>query len=142
MVLPIIIGVGVTFLALGGKALAGTVHRYNRLTPQMIATLNKIRLETHLDDSVTSMHGDPSHIKYLRSRFNAAGFEGKMSEREALLVLGIEAGDIANLTHDMLKQRYRKLMIMNHPDRSGSVYLSQKINQAKDLLEHSYLLKK
>ncbi|OBA22525.1 hypothetical protein METBIDRAFT_39136 [Metschnikowia bicuspidata var. bicuspidata NRRL YB-4993] len=142
MVLPIIIGVGATVLALSGKALAGTVHRFNRLSPQMIATLNKIRLDGPGDSSLNRLANEPSHIKYLKSRFNNTGFESKMTEREALLVLGIEASEISGLTRDILKLHYRKLMIMNHPDRSGSVYLSQKINQAKDVLDNSYLLKK
>ncbi|KAM9892602.1 hypothetical protein OXX79_009907 [Metschnikowia pulcherrima] len=142
MVLPIIVGLGVTVAALSGKALAGSVRRFNRLSPQMIATLNKIRLDAPGDSSLDRSANESSHIKYIKSRFNNAGFESKMSEREALLVLGIEAGEISNLTKDVLKQRYRKLMIMNHPDRSGSVFLSQKINQAKDVLENSYLIKK
>ncbi|GEQ69522.1 hypothetical protein JCM33374_g3194 [Metschnikowia sp. JCM 33374] len=142
MVLPIILGLGVTFVALSGRALAGTVNRYNRLTPQMIATLNKIRLDPPRDSSVERSANESSHIKYLKSRFNAVGFETKMSEREALLILGIEASEIQSLTKDVLKQHYRKLMISNHPDRSGSIYLSQKINQAKEVIENSYLLKK
>lgn len=142
MVLPIIVGLGVTVMALSGKALAGTVHRFNRLSPQMIATLNKIRLDGPENTSMNRQTNEPSHIKYLKSRFNNTGFGAKMTEREALLVLGIEANEISSLTKDVLKQRYRKVMILNHPDRSGSVYLTQKVNEAKDVLENSYLLKK
>lgn len=142
MVLPIVIGVGVAVATLTGKAIAGTVTRYRRLSPQMIATLNKVRLERHDDMANLATHdGKATHIRYLRLRFENAGFEHNMTEREALLILGIEANDISSLTKENLKARYRKLMVMNHPDRKGSVYLSQKINQAKEVLEKSYLLK-
>lgn len=141
MVLPIIVGVGITCAALTAKALVGTIHRFNRLSPQMIATLNHIRLERRDSPLANStVHG--SHIRYLRSRFNNTGFESRMTEREALLVLGIEPDEINSLDKNMLRTHYRRLMVLNHPDKNGSVYLSQKINQAKDVLENSYLLKK
>lgn len=142
MVLPIAIGIGVTLVALTGKAVAASVTRFRRLSPQMIATLNKIRLEPTVASDLSQTSQLNSHIKYLRSRFNNAGFRSPMTETEALLVLGIEANEIPNLTVAMLRLRYRKLMVMNHPDRSGSVYISQKINQAKEILEKSYLVKK
>ncbi|EEQ36027.1 putative mitochondrial DnaJ protein [Clavispora lusitaniae] len=142
MVLPIVIGVGITAAALTTKALLRTVARYRQLTPQMFATLNRIRLE---DPSSTYLAQDvnpSSHIRYLKATFDAKGFERNMTEREALLIMGINADDIASLTKDTLRKRYRKLMVMNHPDRHGSVYLSQKINQAKEVLEKSYLFRR
>lgn len=138
---PIIAGVGITIAALTAKAVVGTIYRFNRLSPQMIATLNHIRLERR-DSSVTNSTTDGSHIRYLRSRFNNTGFESRMTEREALLVLGIEPDEISKLDKNLLRSHYRRLMVLNHPDKNGSVYLSQKINQAKDVLENSYLLKK
>lgn len=142
MVFPIIIGVGVTVAALTAKAVTRTVARYRRLSPQMIATLNKLRIDYHESDALTQHDGKASHVRYLKSRFDATGFAHTMTEREALLVLGIEANDISGLTKENLRQRYRKLMVMNHPDRNGSVYISQKINQAKEILEKSYLFRK
>lgn len=142
MVLPIVVGLGVTVAALTTRAAIATAQRYLRLLPQMIATLNNIRLErsneTHLRDSGAKAQ----HIRYLRGRFNNTGFSDKMTENEALLVLGIEANEISKLDRNLLRLRYRKLMVMNHPDKNGSQYLSQKINEAKDVLEKSYLLKK
>lgn len=141
MVVPIIIGVGITAAALTTKAVLRTVSRYQKLTPQMIATLNGIRLESSHSSSMTTGNGPSSHIRYLKATFNASGFERKMTEREALLIMGLNANDISSLTKDTLRQRYRKLMVMNHPDRQGSIYLSQKINQAKEVLEKSYLFR-
>lgn len=142
MVFPLIIGVGITVTALMAKAITRSVARYRRLSPQMIATLNKLRLEHHESESLTKQDGKASHLRYLRSRFDNTGFDHSMTEREALLILGIEANDISGLTKDNLRQRYRKLMVMNHPDKKGSIYLSQKINQAKEILENSYLFRK
>lgn len=142
MVFPVIIGLGITVAALTAKAITKTVSRYQRLSPQMIATLNNLRIEHHESSSLTTQDGKASHLRYLKSRFNNAGFDHSMTEREALLILGIEANDISGLTKDNLRQRYRKLMIMNHPDKHGSVYLSQKINQAKEILEKSYIIRK
>lgn len=142
MVLPIIIGVGITAAALTTKAALKAVSRYQKLTPQMIATLNGIRLESSHSSNLTKDDAPDSHIRYLKATFNATGFERKMTEQEALLIMGLNASDITSLTKDTLKQRYRKLMVMNHPDKKGSIYLSQKINQAKEVLEKSYLFRR
>lgn len=48
-------------------------------------------------------------------------------------VLGIEADD--HLTADLLKQRYRALAAVFHPDKAGgSVARMQKLNRARDVL--------
>ncbi|KAF3992459.1 hypothetical protein FT663_00739 [Candidozyma haemuli var. vulneris] len=142
MVVPIIVGIGVTIAALTTRAAIATAQRYSRLSPQMIATLNNIRLERSNDTSLHDSGAKAEHIRYLKGRFNNTGFQDRMTENEALLVLGIEANEISKLDRNLLRQRYRKLMVMNHPDKNGSQYISQKINEAKDVLEKSYLLKK
>ena len=35
---------------------------------------------------------------------------------------------------DRVMQRYKKLMILNHPDRGGSPFLAAKVNEAKEML--------
>jgi len=53
-----------------------------------------------------------------------------MSEAEAFAILGLptDADDTA------IRQAHRRLMQKMHPDRGGSDYLAQRINQARDLL--------
>ncbi len=55
---------------------------------------------------------------------------GNMSKSEALKILG--------LTEDVkssdVNQAYHNLMKSIHPDKGGSAYLAQKINEARDVL--------
>eukprot|EP00981_Chlorochromonas_danica_P005981 scaffold1244_cov162-Ochromonas_danica.AAC.17 len=58
------------------------------------------------------------------------GFEEKMSRREAALILGVRE----TATVERIKEAHRRVLLINHPDRGGSAFLSAKINEAKDLL--------
>lgn len=62
--------------------------------------------------------------------FYDGGFEDKMTRREAALILGIRE----SASVDRVKEAYRKLLPLNHPDKGGSAYIATKINEAKDLL--------
>lgn len=148
MVLPIIVGIGVTLIALTTKSTISAIQKFKFLTPVMIASLNNIRIEN--DFTTTSshlmkngkLHPDHEMHSFIRSNFANAGFDDIMTETEALKIMGIDANEILKLDKKILKDRYRKLMIMNHPDKNGSQYLTQKINQAKDILDKSYMFKK
>ncbi|EMG50600.1 MDJ2 Mitochondrial DnaJ 2 [Candida maltosa Xu316] len=144
MVLPIVVGLGATIIALTAKATIAAYRQYLHLTPVMIATLNNIKL-INLESSMSSMNkADPryEHYRYIRSKYPNRGFTDPMTEQEALLILGIEGDDILNVNKKMIRDRYRKLMILNHPDKLGSLYLSQRINEAKDVLDKSYMVNK
>merc|ERR1719198_997482 len=51
-------------------------------------------------------------------------FREKMTISEAALIIGIRASS----QKSKVEERYRKLMMMNHPDQGGSPYLAGKIN--------------
>ena len=146
MVLPILVGIGVTVAALLAKATISAYRKYIHLTPQMVASLNNIQLTTasqmQRDILNGKRHRDAQQHMFLMQHYPRAGFDAAMTEREALLILGIEGDDILRVDRKMLKERYRRLVVVNHPDKQGSQYLSQKINQAKEVLEKSYILRK
>lgn len=53
-----------------------------------------------------------------------------MDRAEALAMLGLEEG----ATPEQIREAYKRLMGMLHPDRGGTTYLAQKLNEARDLL--------
>jgi DnaJ-domain-containing protein 1 len=63
-------------------------------------------------------------------RFYKGGFEDDMTRREAALILGVRE----STSKERVQARYRKLLILNHPDTGGSTYLAAKINEAKDIM--------
>ncbi len=54
----------------------------------------------------------------------------RMSEEEALSVLGLEMGAGA----EAIRTAHRKLISQLHPDKGGTDYLAAKINEARDYL--------
>ncbi len=52
-------------------------------------------------------------------RFYRGGFEDKMTRREAALILGVRE----SATTDRIRERHRKMLILNHPDMGGSTFL-------------------
>ncbi|XP_033199633.1 mitochondrial import inner membrane translocase subunit TIM14 [Bombus vancouverensis nearcticus] len=65
------------------------------------------------------------------SKYYKGGFESKMTRREASLILDVSP----TASKLKVKQQFKKIMSVNHPDRGGSPYIAAKINEAKDLLE-------
>lgn len=65
------------------------------------------------------------------SKYYKGGFDQKMNRREAALILGITPS--ANKAK--IKEAFKRVMAVNHPDRGGSPYIASKINEAKDFLE-------
>ncbi|GAM22316.1 hypothetical protein SAMD00019534_054910, partial [Acytostelium subglobosum LB1] len=58
------------------------------------------------------------------------GFATKMNKKEAAAVLGIEE----SADEKTIKEKHKKLMIRNHPDKGGSSYLATKVNEAKNVM--------
>ncbi|KAJ3655046.1 hypothetical protein Zmor_014190 [Zophobas morio] len=65
------------------------------------------------------------------SRYYRGGFDQKMNRREAALILGISP----TASKVKVKDAFKRVMAVNHPDRGGSPYLASKINEAKEYLE-------
>lgn len=84
----------------------------------------------------------PDHELRLRFAQFPGGFNHKMTENELLLILNITRDEILHVNEKMLKRKHRQCMLLNHPDKGGSPYLAMKINQAKELLDNSYLVRK
>ena len=80
----------------------------------------------------------------LQSRLNQypGGFYSRMTETEALLILGISSEEIEHLNATMLKRKHRRAMLQNHPDKGGSPYLAMKINEARETLERGIMVNK
>lgn len=55
---------------------------------------------------------------------------GEMTVSEACQVLGVPA----DAPRDVILERYRKLILVNHPDQGGSDYLAARIVAAKNTL--------
>lgn len=62
--------------------------------------------------------------------YHKGGFEANMSTSEAKLIL-----DLSNSSSESkILENHRRIMLRNHPDRGGSLYLATKINEAKNVL--------
>ncbi|CAN0881342.1 Mitochondrial import inner membrane translocase subunit TIM14-1 [Linum grandiflorum] len=62
--------------------------------------------------------------------FYQGGFQSSMTRREAALILGVRE----RTPSKDVKDAYKKVMKANHPDQGGSHYLSNKINEAKNVM--------
>ncbi|SCU82703.1 LAMI_0C00540g1_1 [Lachancea mirantina] len=139
--LPILVGVGITTIALAVRSGFRAWSAFKRLTPSMIAQLNGVKLSRDVGGSNGRF---PSKMtSELRARLDRypGGFSARMTEAEALLILDISPGDIPFLDAQMLKKKHRGALIQNHPDRGGSPYLAMKVNEARDVLQNSIMLK-
>ncbi|CCF56295.1 hypothetical protein KAFR_0A08610 [Kazachstania africana CBS 2517] len=144
MVLPLVIGVGVTVVAISVRAGAQAWSVYKTLTPIAIARLNNIKIR---DDSY--FHKD---LRFLSSRIDLksktaleqyeGGFHEKMNESEALLILNISPHEIKMLNESLLKRKHRQALVNNHPDKGGSPYVAAKVNEARDLIRKSVLIRR
>src|SRR5690606_3867757 len=82
-------------------------------------------IEAYLDRIHSTWREDMARGESDMSR----GPGGRMTQEEALEILGLSAG----ADGDAVRRAHRELMKKLHPDRGGSTYLAAKINEAKDV---------
>lgn len=70
------------------------------------------------------------NVELSSAKLYEGGFEEKMSKREAMLILNLKS--LQDPT--TIKNNYKKILMGNHPDKGGSLYLAQKINEAKKVI--------
>ncbi|QLQ80678.1 hypothetical protein HG537_0E00310 [Torulaspora globosa] len=142
MVLPIIVGLAVTVAALTARSGLRAWEVYRHLSPMVIARMNNVKIQSRRPGYSPSYNGRLNES--LRQRLEAyrGGFNPKMTESEAILVLDVSPEEIEILDEGLLKRKHRNAMLRNHPDKGGSPYLAMKINEAREVLEHSIMLRK
>ncbi|KAG0680434.1 hypothetical protein C6P40_000885 [Pichia californica] len=143
MVLPIIIGLGITIAALTAKATINTVTRCSKLNAIDIAKLNGIKIEPNMFNTGKIWPIDNIYwrkFEELDDQMHFGGFNDKMNRYEALEILGFSREDAFKntITWEDIRQHHRKMMMSNHPDKGGSKFLAMKINTAKEILEKEY----
>lgn len=79
---------------------------------------------------LTAFDPNPFFNQRQSGQGQAAGKGTGMDRAEALAMLGLEEG----ATPEQIREAYKRLMGMLHPDRGGTTYLAQKLNEARDLL--------
>lgn len=105
-----------------GLAAVGFAGRYAmRQLPNVAKTMNEAMKNLPKFDAESMAN----------SKYYKGGFDSKMNRREAALILGISP----TANKSKVKEAFKKVMAVNHPDRGGSPYIASKINEAKDYLE-------
>jgi hypothetical protein len=96
------------------------------------AIIGRAALRTFKSSRSSISH--PSFLTPKQSRlYLRGGFEQTMSKREAAQILGVKESidksglKVCQTFHG--KVAHRKVMLINHPDRGGSPYMSMKINE-------------
>ncbi|XP_011140240.1 mitochondrial import inner membrane translocase subunit TIM14 [Harpegnathos saltator] len=104
-------GIGLAVVGFAGRYL---LRRMPNLSQKMAETMKKLDSQS-----------------LANSRYYKGGFEPKMTRWEASLILGVSP----TASKAKVKDQFKKVMSVNHPDRGGSPYIAAKINEAKDMLE-------
>jgi hypothetical protein len=87
-------------------------------------------LETYLDKRFGQSWREDDPGDNQGESVNGSASDGQMTEKDALDILGLEAG----ADRDAIVDAHRRLMQRNHPDRGGSAWLAARINEAKSVL--------
>ncbi|QXK92364.1 DnaJ domain-containing protein [Neoehrlichia mikurensis] len=76
----------------------------------------------------------PMMNKFFNELYSNRNTSNEMSINEALEILGLEG----KANNEQINMAYHKLMKSVHPDKGGSAYFAQKLNQARDKLLNSH----
>ncbi|XP_076164605.1 mitochondrial import inner membrane translocase subunit TIM14 [Ptiloglossa arizonensis] len=110
----IIAGLGIAALGFSGRYILKKLPTISQRMSETVKNIQKLDSQT-----------------LANNKYYKGGFESKMTRREASLILGVSP----NANKAKIKERFKKIMAVNHPDRGGSPFIAAKINEAKDLLE-------
>ena len=90
--------------------------------------LGKLDMDTAM--TTATAFGKKISNAWTLAQYYKGGFEPKMTNREAAKILGISPSS----NRAKIERSYRRIMVVNHPDKGGSPYLATKINQARECL--------
>ncbi|KAK0180015.1 hypothetical protein PV327_005701 [Microctonus hyperodae] len=110
----ILAGMGIAAIGFGGKYIMRSMPTLSKKMSEAFKTLPKLDSQS-----------------LANSKYYRGGFDPTMTKREASLILGLSP--TANKAK--IKEQYKKIISVNHPDRGGSPYIAAKVSEAKDLLE-------
>merc|ERR1712038_952392 len=87
-----------------GLAAAGYAGRYiARKSPKIIA---------QAEETIKTIPNLASSEAWANSKYYKGGFDGKMTKREASLILGVSP----NASAKKIKENHKRIMLLNHPD--------------------------
>ncbi|XP_068216543.1 mitochondrial import inner membrane translocase subunit TIM14-like [Palaemon carinicauda] len=110
----IIAGLGMATIGFGARFVLRTMPNLGKKMADAVGTFPKL-------DSKSLAN----------SKYYKGGFDPKMTKREASLILSVSP----NANSQRVRAAYKKMMLVNHPDRGGSPYISAKLSEAKDILD-------
>ena len=91
-----------------------------RVAPKVAENLEKKVAELPKMQKPSFSFSALTDVKYYKG-----GFESTMSKREAALILGVSP----NANKLKIKEAHKRIMLINHPDKGGSPFISSKINE-------------
>lgn len=122
---------------MAGRALANLSEsefiellRYCREQDEDSARLLETYLDRRFGDSWRADDQADTDTGSAGDRGSSASAGGRLTESEALDILGLEPG----ASREDIIQAHRRMMQKLHPDRGGSNYLAARINEAKECL--------
>ena len=117
----------------------GTLLPHTAVCSQLTATQGRVGLRAFQRFQTLS-----KVPRGLRGHVSKGGFDSKMTRGEAARIVQIKylpplttkGTNISerNISRAKLAERYKSVMLANHPDRGGSPYLALKINEARRVL--------